>query len=134
MGATLLAVALPVAGAAEPSGRELVEHVERLLWGRTNQGLSEMTVITPSWQRTMQLRFWMDRPERTLIRILAPPKDAGIGSLRIGDGPRLRSSGARSSMSSAGLTASRSSSASTTSAASSSRCCASATCACSVGA
>lgn len=26
------------AEAAEPTGRELVAHVERLLWGRTNQG------------------------------------------------------------------------------------------------
>jgi hypothetical protein len=25
----------------------------------------------------------MDRPERTFIRILSPPKEAGIGSLRI---------------------------------------------------
>lgn len=71
------------ASAAEPSGRELVEHVERLLWGKTNQGVSEMTVTTPRWTRTLKLRFWMDRPRYTLIRILAPPKERGIGSLRI---------------------------------------------------
>lgn len=69
--------------AAEPSGYELVEHVERLLWGKTNYGLSEMTVTTPRWERTLKMRFWMDRPERTLIRILSPPKEEGIGSLRI---------------------------------------------------
>lgn len=71
------------APAAEPSGRELVEHVERLLWGKTNQGLSEMTVTTPRWTRTLKLRFWMDRPRYSLIRILEPPKEQGIGSLRI---------------------------------------------------
>jgi outer membrane lipoprotein-sorting protein len=71
------------AGGAEPSGRELVAHVERLLWGKTNRGLAEMTVITPRWTRTLELRFWMERPERTFIRILAPSKEAGIGSLRI---------------------------------------------------
>jgi len=69
--------------ARPPSGRELVAHVERLLWGKTNQGLAEMTVVTPRWTRTLELRFWMERPERTFIRILAPPKEAGIGSLRI---------------------------------------------------
>lgn len=69
--------------AEEPSGRELVAHVERLLWGKTNQGLAEMTVVTPRWTRTLELRFWMERPERTFIRILAPPKEANIGSLRI---------------------------------------------------
>lgn len=71
-----------VAHGAEPSGHELVEHVERLLWGKTNQGVSEMTVTTPRWTRTLTLRFWMDRPHYTLIRILAPPKEQGIGSLR----------------------------------------------------
>lgn len=64
-------------------GRDLVEHVERLLWGKTNQGMSEMTVTTPRWTRTLTMRFWMDRPRYTLIRILAPPKEQGIGSLRI---------------------------------------------------
>lgn len=83
----LIVSALLVAGApafaVEPNGHELVEHVERLLWGKTNTGLSEMTVTTPSWTRTLKLRFWMDRPRYTLIRILAPPKEQGIGSLRI---------------------------------------------------
>src|SRR3989344_6834132 len=84
----LVAPLSPPAAAAQtdarsPSGRELVAHVERLLWGKTNQGLAEMTVETPRWTRTLELRFWMERPERTFIRILAPPKEAGIGSLRI---------------------------------------------------
>jgi len=74
-----------IALAADPDGRELVDGVERLLWGRTNHGVSEMTVVTPDWQRTLRLRFWMDRPTRTLIRIQAPPKEAGIGSLRVRD-------------------------------------------------
>jgi len=79
-GCALLGV---VAHGAEPTGRDLVEHVERLLWGKTNYGVSEMTVTTPSWTRTLKMRFWMDRPRYTLIRILAPPKEQGIGSLRI---------------------------------------------------
>lgn len=82
----LLPVCLLVAGpipATEPTGQELVAHVERLLWGKTNQGTAEMIVITPRWERKLELRFWMERPERTFIRILAPPKEAGIGSLRI---------------------------------------------------
>lgn len=78
-----LGLAVGVAKAAEPSGYELVEHVERLLWGKTNHGVSEMTVTTPSWTRTLKFRFWMDRPRYTLIRILSPPKEEGIGSLRI---------------------------------------------------
>jgi outer membrane lipoprotein-sorting protein len=79
------ALAIQAAAAADTSGRELIDQVERTLWGRTNHGVSEMTVITPSWKRTLRLHFWMERPERTFIRIDAPAKEAGIGSLRIED-------------------------------------------------
>ncbi|MBI3898874.1 MAG: outer membrane lipoprotein-sorting protein [Gammaproteobacteria bacterium] len=79
----LCVLVLGSAGAAEPTGQELVAHVERLLWGKTSQGAAEMTVITPRWQRKLEMRFWMERPERTFIRIVSPPKEAGIGSLRI---------------------------------------------------
>lgn len=77
--------ATSVAAIAEPTGRELIAHVERTLWGRTNHGVAEMAVITPRWQRALTLHFWMERPARTFIRIDAPPKEAGIGSLRIED-------------------------------------------------
>jgi outer membrane lipoprotein-sorting protein len=43
-----------------------------------------MTITTPRWQRTLALRAWMERPKRSFIRILAPAKEKGIGSLRIG--------------------------------------------------
>ena len=79
------AVAPAAASAAEPTGQELIAHVEQILWGKTNRGAAKMTVITPRWQRTLDLHFWMERPDRTFIRILAPPKETGIGSLRIED-------------------------------------------------
>ncbi|MCW5660019.1 MAG: outer membrane lipoprotein-sorting protein [Burkholderiaceae bacterium] len=75
----------PGARAADaPDGRDLVERVERLLWGRTVQGDYEMTITTPRWQRTLGLKVWMDRPRRSFVRIVSPAKEAGIGSLRIG--------------------------------------------------
>jgi outer membrane lipoprotein-sorting protein len=80
----LLAVAGPATvSSAEPTGRELVAEVEQRLWGTTNAGVAEMTVITPRWSRTLLLKFWMERPERTFIRILEPAKESGVGSLRI---------------------------------------------------
>lgn len=78
-----LAVA-PAARAQPPDGREILERVEKLLWGRTVQGEYEMTITTPRWQRTLALKVWMDRPRRSFVRIVAPAKEAGIGSLRIG--------------------------------------------------
>jgi outer membrane lipoprotein-sorting protein len=84
----LAAAALPLAALsvrAQPSeGREILDKVEKLLWGSTVQGEYEMTITTPRWQRTLGLRLWMDRPRRSFVRILSPAKEAGIGSLRIG--------------------------------------------------
>jgi outer membrane lipoprotein-sorting protein len=85
----LLPLMAPVAAAAAasepmPSGREILERVEKLLWGKTVQGDYEMTVSTPRWQRTLGLKAWIERPRRSFVRIVSPVKEAGIGSLRIG--------------------------------------------------
>lgn len=72
------------AWAEEPDGRTLVDRVDTLLWGKTLQGEFQMTITTPRWQRALDLRAWMERPRRSFIRVLAPAKEAGIGSLRIG--------------------------------------------------
>lgn len=74
----------PRARAQSSEGREILDKVEKLLWGSTVQGEYEMTIVTPRWQRTLGLRLWMDRPRRSFVRIITPAKEAGIGSLRIG--------------------------------------------------
>jgi outer membrane lipoprotein-sorting protein len=84
---TFLVLALGLAAytsAQEPPARDILDRVESLLWGRTVQGEYEMTISTPRWQRTLALRVWMERPRRSLVRILAPAKEKGIGSLRMG--------------------------------------------------
>lgn len=84
------AAALALAGMAqaapvEPDGHEIISRVESLIWANTMRGEFEMRVVTPRWERTLALRIWMDRPKRSFIRILSPAKEAGIGSLRIGN-------------------------------------------------
>ena len=44
-----------------------------------------MTVTTAHWTRTLTLEFWNEGTERTLIRILAPQKEKGTATLRVGD-------------------------------------------------
>ncbi len=80
----LCALALTPTAEVQPSAHEIVERAEQVLWGRTLQAQLTMTVRTPRWERTLTLQAWMDRPSRTFIRILAPAKEAGIASLRIG--------------------------------------------------
>src|SRR5262245_8368854 len=86
-GAVALAVPVgPLDGnrAQEPSAQEIIDRVESALWGKTLQSQLTMTIATPRWTRTLELAAWIERPRRSYIRLLAPPKEAGIGSLRIG--------------------------------------------------
>lgn len=71
--------------AAPPAGREIIENIEALLWAKTMRGDFDMRITTPRWERTLGLKIWMDRPRRSFVRIVAPAKEAGIGSLRIGN-------------------------------------------------
>jgi len=82
---TLWAITPNPAYAKNPTGQEIIQHIERLLWGKTSQGRYAMTITTPHWQRTLEMQMWMERPQRTFIRILAPRKEKGISSLRIKD-------------------------------------------------
>lgn len=66
-------------------GRAIIERVEALMWANTMQGEFEMRIVTLRWERTLQLRIWMDRPRRSFVRVLAPAKEAGIASLRVGN-------------------------------------------------
>ena len=70
--------------AAPPAPREVVVRALAALWGRTLQAEVEMTITAPGWSRTLALQTWMLRPNRSLLRVKAPAKDAGITSLRIG--------------------------------------------------
>jgi outer membrane lipoprotein-sorting protein len=75
---------LPAAHADEIDARAVIERVESLLWAKTMQGEFEMSIVTPRWRRTLELRVAIERPTRSFIRVRAPAKEAGIGSLRIG--------------------------------------------------
>ena len=75
---------------AAPPGvdaRAVAERVEDNLRGvRTSTGRATMTVVSPRLPepREVGFRYWEDRAsERSFIRILAPPKDAGMGFLKI---------------------------------------------------
>jgi len=53
--------------------------------GETSAGIYEMTVRDPNWERTLKLKVWEKRKEKkTFIRILSPPKEEGIATLKIG--------------------------------------------------
>lgn len=79
-----LLMAGPARAASAPSAEEIIERFDRLLWGSSLQGRFEMTITTPSWSRSLTLKLWTQRPAKSFVRIVAPAKDAGILSLRLG--------------------------------------------------
>ncbi len=74
----------PVVRAEGPDALSIARKCDAALKGKTEHGSASMTVRTPEWQRTLEMTFWYDYPDKTLIRMTAPAKDAGTGTLRLG--------------------------------------------------
>ncbi|HWB98817.1 MAG TPA: outer membrane lipoprotein-sorting protein [Bryobacteraceae bacterium] len=80
----LFCPSIPALRAEGPDALTIAKRCDAALKGKTEQGAASMTVHTPEWQRTLEMRFWYDYPQKTFIRITAPVKDAGTGTLRLG--------------------------------------------------
>lgn len=51
--------------------------------GTSSYSEMSMTIHRPDWQRTMAMRVWTEGSKRSLVRVTAPKKDAGNGTLLI---------------------------------------------------
>jgi outer membrane lipoprotein-sorting protein len=51
--------------------------------GQSSRGEMSMTIHRPSWERTMSMRSWTSGAKRSLVRVTAPKKDAGNGTLMV---------------------------------------------------
>lgn len=79
----LFALVFPLFSADSFKASEMVKRSDELMRGDTNQGIYAMEVVTPNWQRKLKLDVYSLGRDNVFIRILAPPKEAGIGTLRI---------------------------------------------------
>jgi hypothetical protein len=70
---------------ARESPREIIDRVDRLLRGESSHGLAVMEVVTENWERSLTMEMWSLGTEHSLVRILAPPKEAGTATLKAGD-------------------------------------------------
>jgi Outer membrane lipoprotein-sorting protein len=82
-GAIALLTALPAARAAAQTPQEIVDRVDRLLRGASSQGDLTMHITTHQWQRSLELRIWSLGTDYTLVRLLAPQKEAGTATLKV---------------------------------------------------
>ncbi len=70
------------AQAASP--KDIIASMIQNLRGHANIAQYEMTITRPSWTRVFKVRVWDERQRhRVFVRILEPPKEAGISFLRL---------------------------------------------------
>ena len=76
----LLILARP---ACAQDAREIVKAAWEHWRGVTSQGEMTMTIHRPSWERSMSMKAWTKGQKHSLVRVTAPRKDAGSGTLMI---------------------------------------------------
>ena len=79
---TALAVLTMLASpAAAQDARDIVRSAWEHWRGTSSQGEMTMTIHRPSWERSMSMRTWTRGQKHSLVRVTAPKKDAGNGTL-----------------------------------------------------
>jgi outer membrane lipoprotein-sorting protein len=63
----------------------IVDRVDRLLRGDSSEGEMSMAVVTRRWTRTLTMMVWSEGTEKALIKVTAPPKEAGTATLKAGN-------------------------------------------------
>jgi outer membrane lipoprotein-sorting protein len=85
----LLALVVPllVAGRAHADEEvtRLLHQVDDLYRSSSSEATVTMQIKTAHWERALQLKVQSEGTEKALVRILAPAKDRGTTTLRVGD-------------------------------------------------
>lgn len=71
--------------AADPTLEQLLLATDDATRGDQSHAVLAMHVRTARYERTMQMEAWSKGTDRTLVRILAPEKDAGVTTLKVDD-------------------------------------------------
>ena len=76
-----------IVSSALPAGAQDAADIVRATidnWrGKSSYGEMTMTIHRPSWERTMSMRAWTQGSKKSLVRVTAPKKDAGNGTLMV---------------------------------------------------
>ena len=87
--ALVLLMLLPLQGAvAATDNRDAGEIVRDAInhWrGTTSRGAMTMIIHRPDWERSMSMESWTQGEKRSLVRVTAPRKDRGNGTLMDGN-------------------------------------------------
>ncbi len=64
---------------------KLLDYIDDLYKGDSAHGRMTMKIVTANWNRTISMEFWSKGKEKSLFRILSPPRERGMAMLRDGD-------------------------------------------------
>jgi outer membrane lipoprotein-sorting protein len=82
----ILTIACFVAAASPAGAQDAADIVRATIdnWrGKSSYGEMTMTIHRPSWERSMSMRAWTQGSKKSLVRVIAPKKDAGNGTLMV---------------------------------------------------
>lgn len=80
----LLALLVATQGLAQtPDARDIIRKAMEHYRGQTSYSEMTMTIHRPDWERSMTMRGWSRGDKQTLVRVVAPKKDAGNGTLSV---------------------------------------------------
>jgi outer membrane lipoprotein-sorting protein len=72
---------------ASPATAQNARDIVRAAWehwrGTSSQGELTMTIHRPGWERSMSMQAWTRGQKHSLVRVTAPKKDAGNGTLMV---------------------------------------------------
>lgn len=80
----ILLAGLPTTAAETPDAAAIVKAGFDHYRGQASEADVEMVIHRPGWERTMRMRAWTKGTDKSLIRITAPAKDEGNGTLKKG--------------------------------------------------
>ncbi len=77
---TLLATA---PAQAEHDMAVVIQTIDEMFRSASSHATVEMKIVTPDWERTLEMELWTQGMDKTFIRLLSPRKEKGVGTLRI---------------------------------------------------
>ncbi len=75
-------LSLALSASAELSLGELVDRANKSLRGDSSHGRLTMTIVTPSWERNLEVEGWNLGRQMAFIQVHSPAKDKGNTTLR----------------------------------------------------
>jgi outer membrane lipoprotein-sorting protein len=61
----------------QPSAKEIIKKANDLMQGQTNESYMHMSIVRPTWQRTIFFHSWLKGGEYSLVIITDPAKEKG---------------------------------------------------------